>query len=405
MTTYRLFPSASGPSSPVAYSGNFLAGIIFGVTGKVLWLNGYWWWVPAGGDTGAQKFALWNMTSGTPTQVLISSATVTSGTLTAGQWNYVALATPVQLAPGAQYVAATGWSAVNGFPDTTNQFGSGDPYVNGITNGPLIAWSDGTAGGTNNAPYPFSQGVFSTAGTDPTVNMPDAGSNSANFWMDVEVSDTAPSGYAGSWRLWPNRYDALGYSNDTATNFTLGMEFSLSQACSVNNIWFYSPPGVTQLPTGIGIYEVSGQSLVASNSSPSWTLPGGGAASAGGGWMKAALSGTLSASVNYKAAVVNGAATAAIWNGATADFWSTGEGASGLTAGPISAPDNGAATSPGQDTYNAGASLAYPGTNAGPYNYWVDIEVTPAAIAPPPALPQVMRTEVISRRSGRVIRR
>ena len=57
--------------------------------------------------------------------------------------------------------------------------------------------------------------------------------------MDVQVSDTAPSGYYGSYRLYPNMYDAFGFTNDTANNFTLGMEFSLSQACTVNNVWFY----------------------------------------------------------------------------------------------------------------------------------------------------------------------
>ena len=32
MTTYRLFPSTSGPSAPVSYSGPFMAGIVFQVT-------------------------------------------------------------------------------------------------------------------------------------------------------------------------------------------------------------------------------------------------------------------------------------------------------------------------------------------------------------------------------------
>jgi hypothetical protein len=383
VTTYRLMDGASGrpgngPSSPTAYTGNFLAGVCFTVTGQVMWFNGYYWWVPTGGDTGAQKFALWNRYSNTA-QNLISASVVTSGTLTAGAWNYVALATPVPLAPGTVYVAATGWSSVNGFPDTNNQFGSGDPYASGITNGPLTAWCDTTNGGTKpisfGTTYNLPQGLFSTAGTDPSVDMPAGGSNSANFWMDVLVDDTAPSGYSGSYRFWPNMADAFGNANDTANNFTLGMEFSLSSAATINNVWFYSPPGVTQLPTEIGVYDVATSALVASDTSPSWS------GAAGSGWISAALTGSLAASTNYKVVVFNGAATPAIWNCSTANYWdssTTGYGGTGLTAGPLTAPDNASATSPGQDTYNLGATIAYPATNAGPFNYWVDIEVTPS---------------------------
>ena len=317
------------------------------------------------------------------TQVLVPSSTATSGTLTAGAWNYIPLASPIQVAPGAQYVAATGWTAVHGFPITNSQFSSGGPYSAGITNGPINAFGDPTAGGTNGPNYNMYQGVFSTAGNDPTVNMPNGGSSSSNFWVDVSVSTTAPGGYAGSYRLYPNMGDAYGYSNDTANNFTLGMEFSLSQACTINNVWFYSPSGVSQLPTGIGVYQVSGASLVASSGSPSWS------GAAGSGWVSAPLTGSLSASTNYKVAVLNGAGSPAVWNGATANYWSTGYGGSGITSGPITAPDNAAATSPGQDTYNAGATLTYPNTNIGPFNYWVDIEVTPVVI-PPPAQQQVI---------------
>jgi hypothetical protein len=394
MTTYRLMDGASGrpgvgstgtqpPTSPVSYSGNFLAGTMFSVTGQMMWLQGFYWWVPTGGDTGAQKFCLWNRYS-TTAQNLVPNSTVTSGTLTAGAWNYIALATPIQLAPGALYVAATGWSAVNGFPDSQNQFGSGQPYTGGITNGPLTAWADGSGGSSYTWPGPtvnwgLSQGLFSTAGTDPTVNMPNGGSNSSNFWVDVLVSDTAPSGYSGSYRLWPNMADIGTFSNDTATNFTLGMEFSLTSACSVNNVWFYSQSGVTQLPTAIGIYQVSGTTLVASNSSPSWS------GAAGSGWVKAALSASLSSGVNYKVVVLNGAGTPVIWNAASSAYWSTGFGGSGLTAGPVSAPNN-ASASPGQDSYNTGATLTYPATNVGPFNYWLDVEVTPSAAAAVPSL-------------------
>ena len=195
--TYRLFPTTNGPSSPVSYSGPFIAGVVFEVTTGGCWLDGYWWWVcPSGQPTAAQKFALWCVT-GPPNGVLIANSTVTSGALTAGQWNYVALPAPVPLAMGATYIVATG---VNGsFPDTNNQFGSGDPYSAGITYGPLTAFSD--ASGTRPSVYNTDQGVFTVASTDPAASMPIYGSSSCNFWMDLLVDTTAPAGT--SYRLWP----------------------------------------------------------------------------------------------------------------------------------------------------------------------------------------------------------
>jgi len=118
-------------------------------------------------------------------------------------------------------------------------------------------------------------------------------------------------------------------------------------------------------------------------------LTGAGLTHASGGFMKFAagnvsqaspLSGTLAASTKYKVAVLNGAGSPAIWNAAVASYWSTGYGGSGLTAGPITVFSNATADSPGQESYNLGATMTYPGTNAGPYSYGLDIEVTPQAV-------------------------
>lgn len=377
MASYRIFPSTSGPSSPMATTGGWLLGVIFSPLGQMLWLNGYYFWVATGGDTGAQKFATWNRYS-TSAENVITASKVTSGSLTANAWNFVPLSSPVQLAPGALYVATTGWTAVNGIPLTSAQWGSGQPLAAGIVNGPLTAWS--APSGSNTFPagtvnYGLGQGLFSNAlGSDPGANMANNPSGNDNFWMDVQLSTTAPSSYAGSYRLKPNMADFGNYSNDTANNFTLGLQFSLSQACAINNIWFYSPPGVTQLPTVIGVFSVGSQTLVASNSSPSWS------GAAGSGWVSAPLAGTLSPGTSYKAAVCNGAASPAIWNGSVANYWTTGGfGANGLTAGPITAPNTSTAGGAGQASYNAGAAIAYPNTTTGPFDYGVDIEVTPLA--------------------------
>ncbi len=368
MTTYRLFPSTSGPSSPVSYSGSFLAGVLFEVTTGGCWFEGYWWWVcPSGQSASAQKFALWQVYN-VGTGILIPSATVTSGALTAGQWNYVPLATPIPLAIGACYNASTGFNG--NFPDTLSQFGSGEPYSTGIVNGPLSAFSDQS--GSLPAPFSMSQGVFSVAGSDPTANMPANGDQSDNLWIDLQVDTNAPAGT--SYRLWPNYPTLPGVATGGAPGYTLATEFQLSQSCTLDNIWFYSASGATALPTRCAIWNVATQSVVSGtdNTSPSWSE------SAGTGWVASAYSGVTLAAGDYKVAVFYGGDSN--WFTFTTGYWGNGgPGSKGITTGPVTAPGNAAATSPGQSTFNEG-SWAYPdtyGSAGNGENYWVDVEVKP----------------------------
>ena len=367
--TYRLFSSVSGPATPVSYSGPFIAGVVAGVTTGGCWLDGYWWWVcNTGQSTAAQKFALWSIyNSGTGT--LVANSTATSGTLTAGQWNYVPLTAPLPLALGATYVAATGFS--NSFPDTNNQFGSGDPYGAGIVSGPLTAYSD--ASGSHPSPFKTAQGVFSVAGTDPTTSLPIYGSSSCNFWMDVQVTTIPPANT--SYRLWPSYPTLPGHIDSDTAGYTVATEFTLSESCTLDNIWFYSASGAAALPTQCAIWNVSSQSVVAGtdNTSPSWS------GAAGSGWVACAYSGVTLPAGDYKVAVFYGGGSE--WYTATTDYWgSGGTGASGITTGPMAAPGTSTATSPGQGTYNKG-SWAYPQTYdsaGGGENFWVDVEVTPS---------------------------
>ena len=367
--TYRLFPSTNGPSSPVSYSGPFMAGILFKVTTGGCWFDGYWWWVsPSGQSTSAQKFALWSVYNG-GVGTLIPAATVTSGALTAGQWNYVPLATRIPLAIGACYNACTGLRG--NFPDTQSQFGSGEPYSAGIVNGPLSAFSDQS--GSLAAPFSMSQGVFSVAGSDPAATMPANGNKSDNLWMDLQVDTTPPTGT--SYRLWPNYPTLPGAASGGSPGFTLATEFQLAQPCALDNIWFYSANGATALPTRCGIWNVSTQAVVSGtdNTSPTWS------GAAGSGWVSCSYSGVTLPAGDYKVAVFYGGA--ANWFLFTGSYWANaGPGIGGISTGPLTAPGLSAATSPGQSTYNQ-ASWAYPDTygNAGNgENYWVDVEVTPS---------------------------
>jgi hypothetical protein len=371
MATYRLFSTTNGPSSPVSWGGSFLAGVLFQVTKGGVWLDGYWWWVcNAGQSVAAQKFALWVVyADGAGT--LIPAATVTSAPLTAGQWNYIPLSAPLPLSIGACYNACTGFS--DSFPVTNNQFGSGEPYAAGIASGPLSAFSD--LSGTSPAPFSMDQGAFGTADTDPAVNMPAVGSNSANFWMDLQVTDTAPAGT--SYRLWPNYPTIPSTTNGDYLEQTFGTEFGLSEPCALNNIWFYSPPSVSPaaLPTRCAIWNVKTQQVVSGtdNSSPSWS------GTAGSGWVACSYSGVTLPAGDYKATVYTPGGSDNFYQ-ETEEYWGTGAGANGIVSGPLTAPNTANATAPGQTTYHHGA-FAYPDTYDTEFdgqNRWVDIEVTPS---------------------------
>jgi hypothetical protein len=368
--TYRLFPSTNGPSSPVSFSGPFMAGIQFQVTTGGVWFDGFWWWVcPTGQSTAPQTFALWNVFNDNGAGNLIPGATATSGTLTAGQWNFVPLKNPIPLAVGACYNACTGFSG--SFPDTTNQFGGGQPYQGGITNGPLMAFSDQT--GSNPVPFSLPQGVFSVAGSDPTAFMPENGNKSDNLWIDLQVETNAPAGT--SYRLWPSYPTLPGAAQSGPVPYTLATEFQLSQACTLDNIWFYSGAGAGDLPTRCGIWNVSSQSVVSGTdkTSPSWS------GAAGSGWVACSYSGVTLPAGDYKVAAYYGGQNK--WFQFVTGYWANGgPGAAGISTGPLTAPNVANATSPGQSTYGEG-SWTYPqtyGAAGNGENYWIDVEVTPS---------------------------
>jgi len=388
MTTWRLFPVTNGPASPTAFAGAYMSAVAWTVTQSGLWLNGYFSWTPPGGDTAAQKWALWQITSTDHgvTQILVPGSVVTGTTPTTGQWNFTALPAPIGLSEGVAYVAANGWTAVNGFPLTQSQFGATQPFSGGITNGPLSAYSDQSGSFPIPSSASFAQGLFSsTLGADPSAAMPATGFNSSNFWVDIQVTDQAPPG--ASYQIWPSQPDPVAWEFDTGNNFTLGTEFTLSGPCALNRIWFYSPPTVTQLPTECGIWHVTDQSLITAThqTSPAWLNLAGGAASAGDGWIYATYAGVTLTAGDYKTSVFNGAATPAIWSSETHPYWeSPGVGQNGFTNGQVTVPSNATATAPGQSSYHLGTPFSWPDTHApgiGSANYWVDVTVTPLAAA------------------------
>ena len=403
MTNYRLFPATNGPASPVAYNGPFDCGIGFEVTGGGTWFEGYWWWVcPSGQPTAPQTFALWQVYQEESASI-IAAATVTSGTLTLGQWNYIPLENPVMLSVGgganfshadaggtAYYIACTAFTG--SFPDTNGQFGSGDPYSSGITNGPLTAFSD--LSGSLAAPFSTAQGVFGVSGSVTSGGPPTEGSSSANFWMDIQVSDTTPASYSGSYRIWPSLPIVPGsISNDTGQQ-TTGTEFWLSQPCTLDNIWFWSPPGSGVLPSRCAIFSITTQTEVAGtdNSSPSWS------GSAGSGWVSCSYagSGVVLPAGQFKVCVYTVGGSKFYQE--DVDYFSSGPGGKNIVNGPVTCPSTVNASAPGNSTYQDGP-WSYPATfddEDDGENRWIDVEVTPTGgvTASPSPTPSPTQTQI-----------
>lgn len=378
MSTYRIFPSTYGPASPVSYAGNFIAGLTFFVTGEA-WLQGYWWWVCGSGQSiSPVKCALWQASTGGDA-TLVPGSIVTSGQLAAGQWNWIPLADPLPLSIGAggakagvaEYVAAIGCNGA--FPDTSHSFGSGDPYSGGITNGPLSAFS--AQSGTLPSPFGIDQGTFTTVGSDPATDPPLNGTGD-NFWVDVQVIDAAPAG--ASYRLWPCYPTIPPTTNADDLEQTMGTEFSLSEPCALDNIWFYSPPDSTQLPTRCGIWNVGTHEVVSGtdNNSPSWSGP------AASGWISCSYFGVTLPAGDYKVTVYTPGGSGNFYQETEEYFGGDGPASpAGISYGPINAPNAAYATAPGQTTYQHGGWL-YPSTYDTEFNgqnRWVDVEVRRSA--------------------------
>jgi hypothetical protein len=234
--------------------------------------------------------------------------------------------------------------------------------------------------------------------------MPEAGSNSGNFWLDVQISTKAPKG--ASHRLWPN-FPVLPFPNSAqpgdTTEQSMATEFWLSEQCHLDKIWFYTPPGAAILPSQCAIWDVSSKQIVSGTlkTSPGWS------GTAASGWVSASYSGITLPAGKYKTAVYSpgGApffAEQSFYFGDNINTNAPGVvSRSGISSGPLYTPNvakaslaeaNGTLSSvpagtvvPGNSTYQNNTSgdagqFLYPGTfdsKDNGENRWVDVEVTP----------------------------
>lgn len=163
-----------------------------------------------------------------------------------------------------------------------------------------------------------------------------------------------------------------------ASDYTMGMQFVLSANAALTGVWWYAHTGGTQMPIGTAIMRVSDHVILASHmpgsSPPVWS-----GAVGSGQWVKDPYDGsvTLLAGVAYKVVILGGGGSGN-WYTFYTNYWDgVGPGASGVTNGIITAPNNAGADG-GQDTYNPapGGLMLYPATSFNSSNYWMDVEVS-----------------------------
>jgi len=318
--TYRLFGHHQGPDTAVPTgSKGLVTSLIFELTTGGGWLEGYWLWVcDQGQPTSPQTFTLWLPYVGAnykDTGMIVPGTTVTSAELVPGRWNFVPLRHAIPLSIATSYQLAT--AAVGGVPLTQNMWGPRDIWAKGVTSGPLIAPSTGP-GSTDQC--------ASAPGSSPTKVVPAYSYGFPYFWLDVQITTEAPSG--SSHRLWPSMPFIVEPPKTTGSDEiadtseqSSGTEFWLSAECTLDKIWFFSPPrnpvagtpAAALLPGACAIFDVANQSMVsgtmrgAAGSSPretpDWRTPGGGAAKAGDGWIYCAYRGITLPAGKYKTAV------------------------------------------------------------------------------------------------------
>src|SRR5258708_1672843 len=184
MALWRLWPSTNGGTVTTDVSSSDL-GVQFTVSSAVT-LTGYFFWLPATGDTLAVTFRLFTTANGTSGS-LVTGSQVASGTLTAGGWNFTALSPGVTLSPGTTYEATVSYTgSSNHYGATASYWVTARAGASAITSAPLTAPSAtaalGGARGQFNEP---STGAFPATGTG----------NSANYWGDVQINDNAGACY------------------------------------------------------------------------------------------------------------------------------------------------------------------------------------------------------------------
>jgi len=177
-----------------------------------------------------------------------------------------------------------------------------------------------------------------------------------------------------TYRLWPAT-DGPGAQVSDSENYTLAVEFYVTDpGCSLTQIHFWASGTVTSSNHACRLYSVTDPTTgtLESGSSKAFASP------LQAGWNTVTLDApiALTEDQRYRAAVYfttdNGyTATGTYWAGA-------GGGASGITNGPLTAPNEAGATGNDQCSFAVGSD-AFPTGSFGAGNYWVDVTIDDGA--------------------------
>ena len=188
------------------------------------------------------------------------------------------------------------------------------------------------------------------------------------------------------YRLWPATSGQPTVVNDPA-DYTLGVEFYVTSACDFTawHWWaqaacnpIFSLYQVDSATAGTLVNQVTGTSI----------------ASPFGEWKRVPVSVATSLTPNqrYRACITN---TSANWYTRISNYWSTGPGSAGITNGPLVAPNSTNATGNDQCSHIVASSPAFPDISLSNVNYWIDVEVSDAAVIPSGSV-SITNTETIA---------
>ncbi len=349
------------PPTGISYGGQTATdGVAFTLSQPAA-LTGIWYYSGPSENALPSACAIWDIASQTVVSGTQNNSPSWSGALGSG-WVKCTYDGSITLDTRADgYVSSVQYSGNKGY--NVASF----PVTSGIITAPAV-----TITYLTNSPYGNNAG---------TLTFPSTGGGTLNWFLDVEVT-TIP--YTASYTL--HNQSTSGYSPEPDTiPYTLGVQFSVSQACALAGIWFYSPGDVGGVPTDCVVWNANTQAQIPGThvSSVVWTVN----PAKQGDWVKCAYDGsvTLQPSVNYVASVFYADIGSVQWFGGFGNFWgSGGPGQNGITNGPLTAPNNAGAVN-GQAPYSASSTLAFPSTNFSNDDWGVDVEVIPVQSSTGPA--------------------
>lgn len=176
MTMYTLFGQPASPATLTNDSADYTMGVQFSVSASGCTLTAIWFWSAPGAGALPDSIALYAVAGAS---LVHTEAASWSGAAGSG-WVRAAFASPPSLTSGTSYKACIFENTGNFFYAGTSHYWDTGSGSGGITNGPLSAPANSGADG--------GQDTFTNSST---LSYPSGSFNSANYWVDPEVTTSA----------------------------------------------------------------------------------------------------------------------------------------------------------------------------------------------------------------------